>query len=100
LSTSSFPAQPANISTSAAGDPNNVGVGFQTGTLNAGQSMQIKLMTPGTYYIGCAYHFNDTQSMRDVLMVSASATPGPQATPQPSGGGGGGGGGGCVGPYC
>jgi plastocyanin len=99
LSTSAFPAQPANLSSSAAGDPNNVGVGFQTGTLNPGQSMQIKLMTPGTYFIGCAFHFNDPTSMRDVLMVSAGASPGPQATPQPSGSGGGSGGG-CSGPYC
>jgi plastocyanin len=99
LSMSAFPATPANLSTSAAGG-NNLAMGYQSGTLNPGQSVQITLNTPGTYYIGCAFHYNDAVSMRDVLMVSANAQPGPQATPQPGGGGGGSGGGGCVGPYC
>jgi plastocyanin len=98
LSTTAFPAQPATISTSASGG-SNLASGFATGNIAPGGTMQVTLNTPGTYFIGCAYHFNDAQSMRDVLMVSASATPGPQATPQPSSGGGGGGSG-CGGTYC
>jgi plastocyanin len=98
LSTSAFPAKPATISTSASGG-SSLAAGFATGNIPAGGSMQVTLNTPGTYYIGCAYHYNDAASMRDVLMVSSSATPGPQATPPPSGGSGGGGGG-CTGPYC
>lgn len=97
LSTTAFPAQPATISTSASGG-SNIADGFATGNIPAGGTMQVTLNTPGTYFIGCAYHFNDAQSMRDVLMVSASASPGPQATPQPSSGGGGGSG--CGGTYC
>jgi plastocyanin len=97
LSMSGFPAQPATISTSESGGA-NLAAGFATGNIPAGGSMQITLNTPGTYYIGCAYHYNDAVSMRDVLIVSASATPGPQATPPPSGGSGGGSG--CTGPYC
>ena len=97
LSMSAFPAQPANISNSAAGG-SDLAMGYQSGSINPGASVSVTLNTPGTYFIGCAYHYNDTISMRDVLMVSAGATPGPQATPQPSGSGGGGGG--CTGPYC
>jgi plastocyanin len=97
LSTTAFPAQPATLSASASGG-SNLASGFASGNIAAGATMQITLNTPGTYYIGCAYHYNDAASMRDVIMVSANATPGPQATPQPSGGGGTGGG--CSGPYC
>lgn len=96
LSTSSFPA--TNPSTTAAGG-NTLAAGFASGTLAAGATMQITLATAGTYYIGCAYHYNDAQSMRGVILVSANATPGPQATPQASGGGGGGGNP-CPGGYC
>ncbi len=96
LSTTAFPAQPATISTTASGG-SSLAAGFASGNIPAGGSMQVTLNTPGTYFIGCAYHYNDTLSMRDVLMVSSGATPGPQATPQPSGGGSGGG---CTGPYC
>jgi plastocyanin len=97
LSTTAFPALPATLSATATGGT-NVAAGFQSGNILPGQSMQVTLNTPGTYFIGCAYHYNDAQSMRDVLLVSANATPGPQATPQPSGGGSGGTG--CQGPYC
>lgn len=94
LSTSGFPANPA-LSAAAAGG-SDLAAGFASGNIPAGGTMTVTLNTPGTYYIGCAYHFHDAVSMRDVLMVSASATPGPQATPQPSGSGGGG----CTGIYC
>ncbi len=94
LGTSGFPTNPT-LSTAASGGT-ALAAGFQSGSIAPGATMSVTLSTPGTYYIGCAYHFNDALSMRDVLLVSSSATPGPQATPQPSGGGSGG----CVGPYC
>ena len=96
LSTSAFPVNPA-LSTAAAGGT-TLAAGFQSGSISPGGTLSVKLATAGTYYIGCGYHYNDAVSMRDVIMVGASATPGPQATPQP--GGGGGGGGGCSGVYC
>jgi hypothetical protein len=94
LSTSSFPASPALSATASGG--NTLGDGFASGTLTPGASMQVTLSNPGTYYIGCFYHYAASStyggpSMRDVLQVSANATPGPQATPQPGGGGGTGG---------
>ena len=98
LSTTGFPANPA-LSTSAAGG-STLAVGFQSGSINPGSTVSVTLSNPGTYYIGCAYHYMDALSMRDVLQVSANATPGPQATPPPSGSGSPGGGGGCTGYYC
>lgn len=83
----------ATLSTSASGGT-SLGAGYASGTLNAGQSVTVTLSTPGTFMIGCAYHYASNQ-MRDIIMVSNSAVPGPQATPPPSGGGGG-----CGGPYC
>ncbi len=89
LSTTGFPTNPS-LSTSASGT--SLATGFASGAIAPGATMSITLSTPGTYYIGCAFHYV-SNAMRDVVMVSATATPGPQATPQPSGGGGGGGGG-------
>lgn len=91
LSMSSFPSHPT-LDTSAAGG-NTLAAGFRSGAINAGGTMSLKLSTPGTYYIGCAFHYLLSPSMRGVIEVSSSATPGPQATPPPSGGNGGGGGG-------
>lgn len=84
LSTSSFPASPT-LSTAASGG-STLAAGYASGSIPANGSVTVTLATAGTYYIGCAYHYMDTPSMRDVLLVSASATPGAQATPQPSGG--------------
>lgn len=92
LSTSAFPSSPA-LSTAASGGT-DLTAGYASGSIPAGGSVSVTLNTPGTYYIGCAYHYMDSVSMRDVLMVSSSASPGPQATPQPSGSGG------CTGVYC
>lgn len=92
LSMSAFPASPATLSTTASGS-STLDANFRSGTINPGSTMSITLATAGTYYIGCAYHYNDAVSMRDVLEVSASATPGPQATPPASGSGSGAGGG-------
>jgi hypothetical protein len=93
--TSSFPASAAALSFTAAGG-STLAPGFQTGTINASATIGPFTLTSGTYYIGCAYHYT-SNSMRDVLVVAANATPGPQATqppgsstPSPGGGGGGG----------
>jgi plastocyanin len=94
LSTSAFPAGPA-LSTAAAGG-STLAAGYQSGSIAPGGTMTVTLATAGTYYIGCAYHYNDAVSMRDVILVSSSATPGPQATPASSGGSGGT----CTGYYC
>jgi len=100
LSTTGFPAAPSLPTTASGGTA--LTAGYTSGTIHGGQSVSVTLSTPGVYYIGCAYHYMDAISMRDVIQVSSSAVPGPQATPQPSSGGGGfgGGGNGCIGPYC
>jgi plastocyanin len=94
LSTSAFPSAPA-LSTAASGGT-DLAAGYASGSIPPGGTVTVTLSTPGTYYLGCAYHYMDSVSMRDVLMVSSSATPGPQATPQPSGSTPGG----CTGSYC
>jgi len=91
----SFPANPG-LRTNASGG-STLAAGFASGPINPGSQMQVTLSTPGTFLVGCAFHYL-TNGMRDVIEVSSSATPGPQATPQPSSGGGGGGG--CTGVYC
>lgn len=90
LSTSSFPASPT-LSTASSGTT-SLDANYASGSIAPGGSVTVTLATAGTYYIGCAYHYMDSPSMRDVLIVSASATPGPQATPAPNSGSVGGGG--------
>ena len=93
----SFPAtQPATLSMSPVGG-NTLSAGFQTGTLTPGQAVGPVTLSAGTYLIGCAFHYQ-SNNMRDVLIVAAAATPGPQATqppgvptPMPTSSGGGGG---------
>jgi hypothetical protein len=89
----SFGATPPPLSMSPVGG-STLSPGFQTGTLNPGQSIGPITLSAGTYYVGCAYHYS-TLGMRDVLIVAANAQPGPEATPPPGqtppppGGGGG-----------
>jgi plastocyanin len=90
LSTTGFPANPS-LSTSASGG-NTLAMGYASGAINGGATASVTLSNPGTYFIGCAFHYMNSPSMRGVIEVSTSATPGPQATPPPSSGGGGGGG--------
>jgi len=97
LSTTAFPANPSLPTTASGGS--TLAAGYTSGTIHGGSTLSLTLATAGTYYIGCAYHYMDALSMRDVIQVSTTATPGPQATPQPSSGGGGIGGG-CIWPYC
>lgn len=81
VSQSSFPAAPA-ISTTASGGT-TMSATFASGNVAAQQSIGPITLAAGTYFIGCAYHYA-SNSMRTVLTVSASATPGPQATPVPA----------------
>lgn len=82
LSTSAFPASPTILSSSS--NTTTLDANYRSGAINPGGSVTVTLSNPGTYFIGCAFHYFDAVSMRDVLMVSSSATPGPQATPQPN----------------
>lgn len=95
LSTTGFPVSPT-LSTNASGG-STLAAGYSSGTVHGGGTLSLLLANAGTYYIGCAYHYMDAVSMRDVIQVNAAATPGPQATPQPSGASPPGG---CTGLYC
>jgi plastocyanin len=74
-----FPANPA-LSTSAHGN-GVLAAGYASGVIEPGKSVTVLLSKPGTYLIGCAFHYS--LGMRDVLVVSKTAKPGPQATPDP-----------------
>ncbi|MGZ3498620.1 MAG: cupredoxin domain-containing protein [Vulcanimicrobiaceae bacterium] len=82
LGTTSFPTNPT-LSLQPTGG-NELKVGYASGTIPPGGKITVTLSTAGTYYIGCAYDYMDAQSMRDVIQVSDTATPGPQATPPAS----------------
>lgn len=77
---SSFPASGSNLSMSANTLGGKFKSGFQTGTMQPGTQIGPFVLQEGTYFIGCAYHYT-LDSMRDVLIVAAHATPGPAATP-------------------
>lgn len=68
----------------AASGGNKLKVGYRSGILQPGQSKTVILAFPGTYFIGCAYHYNETPHMRDVIVVKKGVAPGPQATAPPS----------------
>jgi protein SCO1/2 len=79
------PNWPSNPSLSFSPSGNGVlGAGYASGSLNPGSSVKVKLTKPGTYLIGCAYHYIEF-SMRDVIEVVAGSTPGPTASPGPGG---------------
>lgn len=73
----SFPSNPT-LSTSAHGKI--LKKGYRSGVISPGKSVTVKLAKKGTYLIGCAFHYK-SEGMRDVVVVSANATPGPEATP-------------------
>jgi len=75
-----FPQAP-NLSFTAKGH-GQLGTGYASGIINPNKSVTVTLSKPGIYLIGCAFHYSI--GMRDVIQVSASATPGPQATAPPS----------------
>lgn len=92
----SFPANPA-LSTSASGTPGMLDANYASGNIAAGATVGPLTLVAGTYYIGCAYHYQ-ANTMRSALVVSAAATPGPQATPLPANTSPPAGG--CIGNYC
>jgi plastocyanin len=58
---------------------------YASGVINPGRSVTVHLDKEGTYLIGCAFHYNYAPSpMRDILIVSKKAKPGPQATADPT----------------
>ncbi len=61
-----------------------LGSGYASGLLNPGASVTVTLSKPGIYLIGCAVHYV-SNAMRDIIEVSASASPGPTASPGPGG---------------
>ncbi|HEX4012642.1 MAG TPA: hypothetical protein VHX17_01995 [Candidatus Cybelea sp.] len=72
-----FPQDPSLV-TSPRGN-GVLGPKFASGILSPGKSVSVMLSKAGTYLIGCAFHYSE--GMRDVIVVKAKATPGPQATP-------------------
>lgn len=81
LASRGFPATGNALSFTPTGT-STFSSGWQSGNLNVGATVGPITLTAGTYYIGCAYHYA-SDGMRDVLVVAAGATPGPQATQQP-----------------
>jgi plastocyanin len=71
-----FPKDP-NLSIKASGN-GKLETGFASGPIKPGKTVTVTLVK-GVYLIGCAFHYKD--GMRDVLVVSAHAAHGPQATP-------------------
>jgi len=52
--------------------------GYASGEIKPGGSVTVTLVKEGIYLVGCAFHYSS--GMRDVLVVSKTAKPGPQAT--------------------
>lgn len=77
-----WPKNP-NLKFSASGN-GVLSAKYASGSLNPGASVTVTLSKPGTYLIGCAYHYPGF-NMRDVIQVVAGATPGPTASPGPGG---------------
>ncbi|MDQ6931754.1 MAG: hypothetical protein M3160_01110 [Candidatus Eremiobacteraeota bacterium] len=88
----SLPFATAPSMNPAAPTSATIGPNYASGNIAPGASVTLTL-TPGTWLIGCFYHFL-SNNMRTVLTVPGS--PGPQATPVPSTGGGNP----CPGGYC
>lgn len=82
-SATGFPSTPGELSTSGnTGAGGTFKHGFQSGTIQPGQMAGPFTLKAGTYFIGCAYHYQ-SETMRDVLLVAPNAGPGPAATPPP-----------------
>jgi hypothetical protein len=52
--------------------------GYASGEIKPGGSVTVTLVKEGIYLVGCAFHYSS--GMQDVLVVSKTAKPGPQAT--------------------
>ena len=94
LGVKSFPAVGTALSQTRSAS-NTFATNWQSGTISPGTMVGPIMLTAGTYWIGCDYHY-ESSNMRDVLVVAAGATPGPQATgasgapaPAPTSSGGG-----------
>jgi len=77
------PQWPRSPSLSFSPSGNGIlGTNYASGTLNAGQSVKVKLSNPGIYLIGCAFHYSiPSEMMRGIIEVVSGATPGPTASP-------------------
>jgi plastocyanin len=73
----SFPANPT-LPTTAHGTV--LKKGYRSGVITPGKTVSVTMAKNGIYLIGCAFHYKSF-GMRDVVVVSADATPGPEATP-------------------
>jgi plastocyanin len=74
---------PTNVNLSIPTNGKGVfGPGFASGPIAPGHSVKIKLVTPGTYLIGCAFHY--AEGMQDVIVIKQGAKPGPQGQPTPT----------------
>ena len=71
-----FPGSPTLSMTPSGG---KLQKGYASGPIKPGSSVTVTLGKTGIYLIGCAFHYHS--GMQDVLVVSKTATPGPQATP-------------------
>ncbi len=87
LSTTGFPTNPVLSTTASAST--DLTTGYASGVIQPGGTATVTLTTPGTFFVGSALNYMSNPSMRGVIEVSNTATPGPQATPPSSGGGGG-----------
>jgi plastocyanin len=72
-----FPANPTLLTTPKG---TVLKKGYRSGVIMPGKSVSVKMAKKGTYLIGCAFHYKSA-GMRDVVVVAAGATPGPEATP-------------------
>jgi plastocyanin len=73
----SFPKNPS-LSVKAQGH-GVFGPGYASGVIDPGKSVTVTLSKPGTYIIGCAFHYGI--GMRDVIVIADGAKPGSQASP-------------------
>jgi len=70
---------PKNVTLSKSAKGNGqLEAGYASGEIKPGKSVTVTLVKEGIYLIGCAFHYGS--GMRDVLVVSKTAKPGPQAT--------------------
>lgn len=78
-----FPTNPSLPTTPSGG---RLQVGYASGIIYPLQSVTVKLGKPGIYLVGCAIHYHsyDGKGMKDVIVVGATATPGPEGTAPPT----------------
>ncbi|MGH7707464.1 MAG: hypothetical protein ACREM6_05990 [Vulcanimicrobiaceae bacterium] len=73
---------PATIGLSSANGGSTISDGFRSGSVAGGALLGPFTLAAGTYFVGCAFHYN-SDNMRTVLVVAAGQAPGPQATAPP-----------------